>query len=140
LLNNAKVYFTAEYFDGTGEYKLVDAQIKTDITTDIIYEKLKNKDWLSYKISTRPVLNIALGYQWQIKPDVLFMMGLRTDLSSLRRSDVDVDYLSASMYSTTTNLYHATGGVKFTLNKHLLIAGTQFSFGRQTKALQISRK
>ncbi len=138
LLNNAKLYFTAEYFDGKGAYKLVNAQIKTDITTDIIYEKLKNKDWLSYQTSTRPVLNVALGYQWQIKPDVLFLMGFRTDLNSLRRSDVDADYLSASMYSTTTNLFHATGGVKFSLKKHLLIAGTQFSFGRQTNALQIS--
>ncbi len=138
LLNNSKIYFTAEYFNGTGVYNMVDAQIKTDITTDIIYEKLKNKDWLSYKLSTRPVLNVALGYQWQIKDDVLFLMGFRTDINSLRRSDVDVDYLSASMYSTTTNLFHATGGVKFSLKKHLLIAGTQFSFGRQTKAMQIS--
>jgi len=138
LLNNAKIYFTAEYFDGKGLYKMVDAQTKTDITTDIIYDKLKNKDWLSYKISSRPVINVALGYQWQIKHDVLFLMGFRTDLNNLHRSDVGLDYLSASLYSTTTNLFHATGGVKFSLKKHLLIAGTQFSFGRQTKAIQIS--
>lgn len=138
LLNNTKLYFTTEYFSGISKYKLVDAQIKTDITTDIIYEKLQNKDWLSYQTSNRPVLNVALGYQWQIKPDVLFLMGFRTDINSLRKSDIDVDYLRASLYNATSNIYHATGGVKFILNKHLLIAGTQFSFARKIKVSQLS--
>ncbi|NOY50689.1 MAG: hypothetical protein GXO88_09030 [Chlorobi bacterium] len=138
LQNNKKLYLTAEYFASLKSYKIVDAQLNSGITTDVIYDRLENKDWLTFMNEVRPVFNIAFGYQWQIKTNVLFLMGLRTDFNSLK-NDIAYGYADVpGIYSTNINIYHATAGVKFTYKKHQLIAGTQFSFGRQANAPQIA--
>ncbi|PLX11737.1 MAG: hypothetical protein C0598_07500 [Marinilabiliales bacterium] len=136
--NTKKIYFTSEYFASTGSYKLVDAQMNSNITTDNIYNQLENKNWLTYEFKARPVFNLALGYQWEVKENVLLLMGIRTDFNSIRQSDINSDYLKTGLYSTTSHNYHATTGVKFNLKKHLLIAGTQLTFGRQKDLLQVS--
>jgi hypothetical protein len=138
LQNNKKLYITAEYFAALKSYKLVDAQKNTGITTDVIYDQLENKDWLTYMYNARSVFNIAFGYQWQIKENVLFLMGLRTDFNNLKNDKLMGYDNTPRIYSTYINIYHATGGVKFTYKKHQLIAGTQFSFGRQTNVAQIA--
>lgn len=136
--NNRKIFFTAEYFAAIGPYKLVEAQLNTNITTDIVYDQLKNKNWLTYDYRTRAVLNIAIGSQWEIKENLLLLMGFRTDFNGMYRNDLNEDYLNTGLYLTTSNNYHLTGGVKFNFKKHLLIAGTQFTYGHQNNLLQVS--
>ncbi len=138
LGNNKRIYSTIEYFAGLQPYKMIDAPINSDITTDVIYDQLENKEWLSYAYGAVPVVNIAIGYRWQIKPRILFLMGLRTDFNNIK----DYDYGDMEKYATLTsssmNIYHATGGVQFHYKKHQLIAGTQMSFGRQTNIEQMA--
>jgi len=136
LGDNKKIYTTIEYFAGLQPYKMVDATQKTDITTDVIYDQLENKDWLSYAYGAVPVLNIALGYRWQIKPKVLFLMGLRTDFNNIKDYNYGDFDKYAKLQSSSLNIYHATGGVKFQYKKHQLIAGTQLSFGMQNNVKQ----
>ena len=137
LNREKKIFFTIEYFSGLKKYKLVDSQIRSDITTDIVYNKLKNKQWLEFSFSAKPLVNIALGYQWQIKKNLLFMMGLRSDFNN-NNSVISERLESKSIMSTYLNLYHATGGIKFSYKSHQLIAGTQISYGRQGKVHQIA--
>jgi len=40
-----RLYFTMEYFSGIKPYKIIDAPIKDDITSNMIYDNLENKDW-----------------------------------------------------------------------------------------------
>ena len=138
LGNNKKVYSTIEYFAGLTPYKMIDAPLNTNITTDLIYDKMQNKEWLSYAYGAVPVLNIAIGYSWQVKPKVLFLMGLRTDFNNIK--DYDYGHLDnyAKLSNSTLNIYHATGGVKFQFKKHQLIAGTQISFGMEKNGRQIA--
>lgn len=138
LGNNKRIYSTVEYFVGISPYKMIDARINTDITTDEIYQQLENKDWLSYAYGASPVLNIAFGYRWQIKPKVLFLMGLRTDFNNIR----DYDYGDLNSYAkintSELNIYYATSGFKFQYKRHQLIAGTQMSFGMEKNVEQIA--
>ena len=92
----------------------------------------------SFPDDAKALYNMAIGYRWQIKPRVLFLMGLRTDFNNIK----DYDYGDMEKYETLTsssmNIYHATGGVQFHYKKHQLIAGTQMSFGRQKNIEQMA--
>lgn len=138
LGNNKRIYTTIEYFAGMQPYKMVDATLNTEITTDVIYEQLDNKEWLSYAYGAVPVVNIAVGYRWQIQPKILFLMGLRTDFNNIKGYDYGDLSNHAKLNTSELNIYHATGGVKFQYKKHQLIAGTQVSFGMQKNTKQIA--
>lgn len=138
LANNKRIYSTVEYFVGISPYKMIDAKINTDITTDEIYQHLENKDWLSYAYGASPVLNIAFGYRWQIKPKVLFLMGLRTDFNNIRGYDYGELNSYVKINTSELNIYYATGGVKFQYKRHQLLAGTQMSFGMEKNVKQIA--
>jgi len=138
LGDNKKVYSTVEYFAGLQPYKMVSAPLNTNITTDVIYEQLDNKDWLSFAYGAVPVINVALGYSWQIKPKLLFLMGLRTDFNNIKGYDYgDMDSY-AKLTTSELNIYHATGGIKFQYKTHQLIAGTQLSYGMQKGTKQLA--
>ena len=126
---NQRFYATFEFFAGLKPYKMIDATINDQITSKPIYDQMENKDWLSFAYGASPILNLALGYQWLIRKDLLFMMGLRTDFNN--KNNLDLKELSSYNVIKTTdyNIYHATGGVQFHFKKHLLVAGTQLSFG-----------
>ena len=136
--DNKKVYATIEYFAGLKPYKMIDASGNSSFSTSIGFERPENKDWLSFAYGAVPVLNIAAGYRWQIRPRVLFLMGLRTDFNNIKDYDYGELEGSARLNNTLINIYHATGGVQFHYKKHQLVAGTQLSFGMETNRKQIA--
>jgi hypothetical protein len=125
-----RLYFTMEYFAGVAPYKMVDAPIKDNITSNIIYDQLKNKDWLSVADVAKPVLNVAIGYRWELNKDLMFLSGFRTDFNNINNADYK-QYSDYNKVNTTNiNIYHYTGGVQFYfLKKYLLVAGGELSFG-----------
>ena len=70
-----KLYFSTEFFAGLKGYKMVDAEMNADITSQAVYDTLTNKDWTSYGYSGNPVLNIAIGYSWTLKNDLFSSSG-----------------------------------------------------------------
>lgn len=136
--NNQRFYATIEYFARVKPYKMIEATLNENITTKPIFDELENKDWLSFGYAASPILNLALGYQWLIKKDLLLMMGLRTDFNNTKNADLE-ELSTYNMIKTTDyNIYYATGGVQFHLKRHLLVAGTQFSFGYSKNQKQIA--
>ena len=133
-----RFYATIEYFAGLKPYKMIEAPVNEEITSKPVFDELENKDWLSFAYGATPVLNLALGYQWFIKKDLLLMMGIRTDFNNI--DNLDLGELSS--YNTIKtgkyDIYHATGGVQFNFKKHLLVAGTQLSFGYKLNQKQIA--
>jgi len=136
--DNKKVYTTIEYFAGLKPYKMIDAPIKDNISSGIGLDKLENNDWLSFAYGAVPVLNVAVGYRWQIRQRVLFLMGLRTDFNNIKNLDYGELADNAKLNNTVINIYHATGGVQFHYKKHRLVAGTQLSFGMEKDRRQIA--
>lgn len=136
--DNKKTYFaTIEYFNEITSYKLVAANINPNITTQENYEKLKTKDWLSYAYGAKSVVNIALGYRWNVSDDILILTGARTDFNYLK----NLDYGELSNYNRLQdiiyNVYHITGGGQLTIFKINIIAGLQYSYGRNKNQLQL---
>ncbi len=134
-----RLYFTMEYFAGIKPYKIIDTPIKDDITSDIIYDDLDNKDWLSYVDVARPVLNFAVGYRWKLSERLMFLSGFRTDFNNINKADYG-KYSDYNKINTTDfNIYHYNGGVQFYfLKKYLLVAGGELSFGYDTDQKQMA--
>jgi hypothetical protein len=134
-----KIYFTMEYFHGIQPYKMISAPIKDDITSDIVYDNLENKDWLSVANTAKPVLNIAVGYRWVLKENIMFLNGFRTDFNNISGAD----YKNLASYNTINtnniNIYHYTSGFQFFfLKKYLLIIGGELSYGREKNQQQLA--
>lgn len=140
-INNAnnRIYFTMEYFSRIKPYKMIDAPIREDITSDIIYDKLENKDWLSIANVAKPVLNVAVGYRWELSKELMFLSGIRTDFNNINNADYK-EYSDYNKINTADiNIYHLTGGVQFYfLKKYLLVAGGELSFGYDKNQIQIA--
>ncbi len=136
---NNRLYFTMEYFHGIKPYKLVDAPISDNITSNMIYDQLDNKDWLSIADVAKPVLNVAVGYRWEIHKNLMFLSGLRTDFNNINGADYK-EYDDYNKINTTNiNIYHYTGGFQFYfLKKYLLVAGGELSFGYDNNQRQLA--
>ncbi len=136
---NNRLYFTMEYFHGIKPYKLVSAPIKEDITSNIIYDQLENKDWLSVADVAKPVINFAIGYRWELREDLMFLSGFRTDFNNINGASYgDLDSFN-KINTTDINIYHYTGGVQFyLLKKYLLVAGGEISFGYKKNQEQLA--
>ena len=134
-----RLYFTIEYFAGISPYKMVDAPLKDDITSNIIYDQLTNKDWLSVADVAKPVVNVAVGYRWKLNKDLMFLNGFRTDFNNINNADYK-EYSSLNKINTTNiNIYHYTSGVQFYfLKKYLLVAGGELSFGYDKNQQQMA--
>ncbi len=134
-----KFYFTMEYFAKINPYRMIEAPIRSDITSSIVYDKLENKDWLSVADASKAVLNFAIAYRWRLNDHLLFMNGFRTDFNNVK--NVDYGKLSTMNKINTTDfdIYHYNAGFQFYLfQKYLLIAGGEISFGYATKLPQIA--
>ncbi len=134
-----RLYFTMEYFNGISPYLLVDAPVRDDITSEIIYSQMKNKDWLSVADVAKPVLNVAIGYRWQLSKNLMFLNGFRTDFNNINKADYKQYDDYNKINTTDINIYHYTGGVQFYfLKKYLLVAGGELSFGYDKNVRQIA--
>lgn len=134
-----RLYFTIEYFNGIKPYKLIDAPINSNITNAIVYDQLDNKDWLSVADVAKPVLNVAVGYRWEINQNLMFLNGFRTDFNNINNADYGKYNNLNKINTADINIYHYTGGFQFYfLQKYLLVAGGELSFGYDTNKKQIA--
>lgn len=133
-----KLYFSLEFFAPISEYKMVEAELNTNITSEYIYDTLSNKDWTSYAYASNAVINVAVGYSWKLSNDLIFMNALRTDFSSINYADLgkyeDYNHIRTTYY----NIYHYSGGVEFSLKNNRLVAGADIAFGYQKNLQQIA--
>lgn len=133
-----KLYVSIEFFAPLKGYKMLDAQMNPNITTQNVWDTLYNKDWTSYAYAANPVLNLAVGYSWTLSNDLKFINALRTDFSSINYADLG-DYASYNSIKTTFyNIYHYSGGVEFSIKRNKFIAGGDFAFGYQKNVIQIA--
>lgn len=133
-----RFYFSAEYFARIKGYKMVDAQINSDIGPPQYSEFLENEDWLSFAYGSDPLINLAIGYSWDLKENLVFLNAFRTDFSSVNNLDLG-DYEGYNYMKTTSyNIYHYSAGLQFTIKNNQFIAGGDFGFGYKKNQQQIT--
>ena len=136
--DNRKTYFASiEYFSRIDPYKMISATVNPFITTEELFNNLEPKDWLSVPAGASSLVNLALGYRWEVRDDLLILTGFRTDFNFL----MDYDYGDLSGYyqpaDLNYNVYHLTGGGQLTIFGHNVIAGLQYSLGIRDNQTQL---
>ena len=133
MLNNhdesSTGFLTLEYFSKLDPYKMISVPVNPNMTTREIFEKMDNKEWLSFSHAAKPVFNIAIGYRKNIAENLVFLCGFKTDLNSRK----GVDYKSYSGYNTIQaldlNVYHVSAGLRLNIKGHELVTGLNYGFG-----------
>jgi hypothetical protein len=141
MLNNhdesSTGFLTLEYFSRINPYKMISVPVNPYITTEEIFEKMENKDWLSFSHAAKPVFNIAIGYRKNIAENLVFLCGFKTDLNSRK----GLDYKSYSGYNTLRaldlNVYHVSTGLRLNIRGHELVTGLNYGFGYEKGRTQL---
>lgn len=137
-VKNRKIYFSAQYFGKLKGYKMVDAQLRTDITSEVIYDTMSVKDWTSFAYASKPIFNVAIGYSTDLREKLTFLNAVRTDFSSINGASLG-EYEGYNFVKTTKlNIYHYSAGLKFSIKEHRFIAGGDFAFGYLLNQQQIA--
>lgn len=131
------IYSSMEYFAGLDPYRIVSANENPALAAGSVFENLNFNEWLTFVSGADPVFNVALGYRAQLKDNLMLMTGFRTDFNYRN----DVDYFpwidEKVIKGLDVDLYHVTGGLTLSVFGQDLIAGLQYSIGRQRSQRQL---
>lgn len=131
------LYSSLEYFNSLDPYRIVEANENPSLTSGTEFESIEFNEWLTFVSGAEPVLNLALGYKAQLREDLVLMTGFRTDFNYKKDLGYS-DYLtSGEIKGLDVDLYHLTGGLTLTILGQDLIAGLQYTIGRDLSQKQL---
>lgn len=136
--NTKTVYLTMEYFTGQEPYRLVSSTKNNDFISGNPQLDELQSDWLTYVWGAKQVFNTAIGYRWIIKENLKLLTGFRTDFNYRKNYDY-YPYLERKTFKGfTLNRYHLTGGVTARVLGQDLMAGLQYTLGKQDNQKQFA--
>lgn len=132
------VYLTVEYFAGLDPYRITKAEESNNIAPGILFEEMAGDEWLTFVEGAKPVFNVALGYRWRIKKDLMLLSGFRTDFSYKKNFDYDPFTAGKTVKLLDVDKYHVTSGLALRVFGHDLITGVQYTFGFEKNQKQLA--
>jgi len=132
------LYTSVEFFSKTDPYRMAEAEESPDIGSGSGPDDVLYSEWLTYASGARPVFNVALGYSWTLKKDLLLMGGFRTDFNSKKNLDYKQYTGYNKVQSINVDLYHITCGFSWNILGQDIITGLQYSLGRNKNQRQIA--
>jgi hypothetical protein len=128
--------FTAEYFFGLSDYEFIEASEQpVDNGYDYLYGA--SKEWLSFAVRQKPVLNAGMAFRYSIKDNLMFSGGFRTDFN-FKEPVEKVEFLEYNSRNPYTfHIYHVNYGLNYKFDRGSLILGMQYSYGRANDQKQI---
>lgn len=131
-------YSSVEFFSKTDPYRMVETEESPDIGSGPSSANIPFSEWLTYVSGAKPVFNVALGYSWTLKKDLLLMGGFRTDFNNKKNLDYEQFAGYNKMQSINVDLYHITCGLSWRVLGQDIITGVQYSVGRNKDQQQIA--
>jgi hypothetical protein len=126
-LGRSSFGIAAQYYGSIPEYDILRAGPAVFVRPASLNSSLGSDDYLRFKTAAKAVFNIALGYEYILKPTILLNASFRTNQSyydsRLKNSmGIKSDY-------TTWDIYHFTAGSTITRSRSKLSIGILFSTG-----------
>ena len=133
---NSILLFTAEYFFGVPTFEYIEAHHDPG-EGGYNYSPVDPAEWLSFTARQIPVFNAGVAYKQQLRENLMFSGGFRTDFSCLDPvKSGDFPYNNKNM-AYTFNVYHVNYGLGFNFKRGSIILGMQFSHGQVSDQHQI---
>lgn len=130
------IYTTMEYFAGMNSYKMVEGKDKYDAGSTTAEKGAIENDWLTFVWGAKAVFNIALGYRWIVKENIMLMTGFRTDFNYRDGYDYYPFEPERTLKGFQFDRYHVTGGITAKVLGQDLMAGLQYTLGYRDNGQQ----
>ena len=130
---NAKHSFfsTMEYFHRIKPYKVVEAEESPNLDDYTGTETFQHDEWLTVARSAQPVLNVAVGYRWEVSSNFLLLGGFKTDFNHQKNINKEELQGTNQFKSLELDVYHFTSGARFNIKQHVIFTGFRFAFGSE---------
>ncbi len=131
------ISLTLEYFHQIDSYDLFESDFESGEVPDPWRGQVGPANLMSYSYSSKAVSNVALGLKQYVSPSLQMMGGFRTDFTNGDGDNIRFSENAFKINQVHLNKYHITLGPVLKLRKVQLVAGVQYSFGRNKDILQI---
>jgi hypothetical protein len=122
--------FTTEYFLGIPTYNYIEASNDPG-EEGYNFSPVEAGEWLSFSAKHNPVLNAGVAFKQQIRSDLMFSGGFRTDFRYFDPSD-DPGLLEINKRTNyNLNIYHFNYGFNRNFRRGSITLGMQFSYGQE---------
>jgi hypothetical protein len=116
-----------QYFTAIDEYNVMKAEPAAFVRPGSLYPDLGSDKFLMLKTSAKPVFNIAVGYEYAAKPELIISGSFRTN-QSFHDEDLEKSVAIKSEVSSW-DIYHYTLGSTFIAGRSKLTLGVLYSHG-----------
>ncbi len=123
------LFATAEFFAEIDPYRVAEATESENISSNPGLGNYNNNEWLTFISGAKRIFNVAVGYRWKLKNDVMLFSGFRTDFNFKKNFDYNPYAETKTIKSFNLDKYHITSGISIKILGQDLIAGLQYSFG-----------
>jgi hypothetical protein len=131
-------YSTVEYFSNIDPYRMAEAMESQNIGPGFMFNELVQSEWLTFVNGGKSVFNVAVGYSWTLKKDLLLMGGFRTDFNSLKKMDYDPYNGLNKMQTLDLDRYNVTCGLSWNILGQDIITGIQYTLGHAKDQEQLA--
>ncbi len=133
-LHRSKVYATLGYFHEIKKYRLIKP---VTLPPGSIQDALNpgNRDFTHIMMASKPVFNVALGYEHCIQEHLNLLFGLSTDFNPNNWQALTGD--EATLSWSTWNIYHASGGFEYETDQFSLTLGFNVGGGGSQNQAQL---
>lgn len=126
---SGKSYFgiSGEYCAGLEVYDVIRAESGAFVRPPELAPNFGSENFLRVKSAAKPVVNVAIGYEYQLRNNLSLMFGLRTDNSWFDSSINNAAGIKPEI--TTWDIYHFSGGVSMSKGRSTISLGLLLSVG-----------
>lgn len=126
------ILFTVEYFNKINSYAIINSSLSApDWLPEFIQDNLSGKDLMSYYAEAKAVTNVAVGFKQYISPSLFFLGGFRTDFTANEKENTRFVAKKFSVNQYHLDKYHLTAGAVLKIKQFNVIAGLQYSRGKE---------
>ncbi|WP_118952979.1 hypothetical protein [Taibaiella helva] len=129
-------YLAAEYFPAVSHYLIVSPRNESFLRPDTGSNNAQTQEFLEFSEERSSVLNLALGWSYQLNSDISLLASLATNNTFIPRRPGEEDYSGQAPYILTWNTYNCQMGGQFRRQRLHVRAGLLLSYGRTGKYLQ----
>ncbi len=131
------LYTTVEYFSRIDPYAIVKAN-DPEAGTDPGLEPEEYLQWLTFVDGAKSIFNLAVGYKWYVKDNLMLLAGFKSDFNYKKDYDLKPYWPDFTIKSFNINKYHFTWGSTAHIFGQDITAGVQYSIGALKNQKQVA--
>ena len=132
--NKSSFGVSVQYFGKIAIYDLLKVAPSAFVRPAEFNSSLGSEQFLRLKTGAKSVVNIAIGYEYEIKPNLILSASIRTNGSYFDRVLYATTGIKADV--TTWNIYHFTAGTTFAKGRSKMTLGLLYSMGKDNSRLE----